>query len=61
LQPNVIIGGQTAEISYAGLTPGLIGVYQINLRIPPDLTPGDLAVAVTQNGVTSNSAILPVR
>ena len=61
LQPNVIIGGKTAEISYAGLTPGLIGVYQINLRIPPDLTPGDLAVAVTQNGVTSNSAILPVR
>jgi uncharacterized protein (TIGR03437 family) len=61
LQPNVIIGGQTAEISYAGLAPGLIGVYQINFRIPSNLTPGDIAVAVIQNGVTSNSAILPVR
>src|SRR5205823_1123780 len=61
LQPNVIIAGKSAEISYAGLAPGLVGVYMIKLRIPPDLTPGDLPVAVTQNGVTSNAAILPVR
>jgi uncharacterized protein (TIGR03437 family) len=59
--PNVIIGGQTAEVSYAGLTPGLIGIYQIDLRIPPDVTPGDLSIAVIQAGVTSNPAIIPVR
>jgi uncharacterized protein (TIGR03437 family) len=61
IQPNVTIGGKTAQITYAGLAPGLIGLYRIDLQIPPDVSPGDLSIVVTQNGVTSNPAILPVR
>jgi uncharacterized protein (TIGR03437 family) len=61
IQPSVTIGGKTAQVTYAGLAPGLIGLYRIDLQIPPDVTPGDLIVVVTQNGVASNPSILPVR
>ena len=45
----------------AGLAPGLVGLYQINLRVPPNAKPGDLNLVIEQNGVASNPAILPVR
>ena len=43
-QPLQILFGQTpAQISYAGLSPGFVGLYQFNLVVPPvpdnDLTP----------------------
>ena len=28
------IGGQRAAVSYAGLAPGAVGLYQINLTVP---------------------------
>jgi uncharacterized protein (TIGR03437 family) len=39
----------------------MIGIYEITLQIPKDLAPGDLTLVVTQNGVASNSGIVPVR
>ena len=35
--PIVRVGGQIARIEYAGLAPGLVGVYQINANVPTDL------------------------
>jgi uncharacterized protein (TIGR03437 family) len=32
--PVVTVGGKSADISYAGLTPGLVGLYQISFTIP---------------------------
>ena len=61
IQPHVTIGGETAQVAYAGLAPGLIGLYRIDLQIPADVPSGDLSIVVTQNGVASNPAILPVR
>ena len=61
LQPAVTIGGETAAVSHAGLVPDMIGIYEITLQIPRDLAPGDLTLVVTQNGVASNSGIVPVR
>jgi uncharacterized protein (TIGR03437 family) len=34
---NVLIGGVTATVSYAGLAPGFPGLYQINVTVPADL------------------------
>jgi len=61
VQPSVTINGEAAPVDYAGLAPGLIGLYEIRLRIAADAPPGDLSIVVTQNGVASNSALLPVR
>jgi uncharacterized protein (TIGR03437 family) len=35
------IGGVQAAVSFAGLTPGVIGLAQINLVVPSGVTPGD--------------------
>jgi uncharacterized protein (TIGR03437 family) len=38
---TVTVGGVPAEVTYAGASPGLIlGILQINIRIPPSVTPG---------------------
>lgn len=44
--PEVTIGGVSAEVLYSGLTPGAIGLYQINARIADTAQTG-VAVPVT--------------
>jgi len=38
--PQVTIGSQPAHVTFAGLVPGLAGVYQINVAVPDGLSPG---------------------
>lgn len=45
--PAVTVGGQPATVLFSGLTPGLIGVYQINVRVPPNVAGGDEDVLVS--------------
>jgi uncharacterized protein (TIGR03437 family) len=59
--PQVLLDGKPVDVSFAGLTPGLAGLFQINFRVPPDQSPGDLRLVVTQEGARSNEVILPVR
>ncbi|MDQ6759362.1 MAG: peptidylprolyl isomerase [Acidobacteriota bacterium] len=40
------IGDTPAEVSYAGLVTGLVGVYQFNVKVPADAPNGDLPVQV---------------
>ena len=60
VQPTVTIGSQPATVAFAGLTPGFVGLYQINFQVPTSASSGDLEVDVTQNGVAANPTILPV-
>lgn len=39
-EPQILIGGQAAKVSFAGLTPGFAGLYQVNLALPGGLKPG---------------------
>jgi uncharacterized protein (TIGR03437 family) len=57
----VTVDGAPAEVVFAGLTPGAVRLYQINLRVPADARTGDLAVAITQGDAQSNPGVLPVR
>ena len=44
---TVMIGGQLAEILYSGLTPGSIGLYQLNVRVPEYISSGDQNLVVS--------------
>ena len=58
--PILTIGNEQVTPAYAGLTPTAVGLYQINVQIPPDLPGGNYLVSVSQNSMTSNTTILPV-
>jgi uncharacterized protein (TIGR03437 family) len=60
VRPQLTIGGRTAEILFAGLTPGGVGLYQINLRVPPEAPSGLVEVVITQGGVRANVAQLVI-
>ena len=60
---TMTIGGTTATVQYAGLTPGLVGVYQFNVVVPMNQSTGELAVQFTLNGMvnTLQTLSIPVR
>jgi uncharacterized protein (TIGR03437 family) len=54
--PRVFIQSREVEIVYSGAAPGLIGVWQINVRIPEQTAPTDTALVVmTMNDRPSNN------
>ena len=58
---TVQIGARDAEVSFAGLAPGFAGLYQLNVRIPPNTSPApDVLVVVNIAGVPSNLVTIPV-
>jgi len=54
------IGGQTADVSFAGLAPGFVGLWQVNVVVPAGVAEGDLPLTVSVGGQTSNSANVSV-
>ncbi len=53
--PVVLIGGQQATVQFSGLTPGGVGLYQVNVVMPSGLTSGPVPLTITISGATSNS------
>jgi uncharacterized protein (TIGR03437 family) len=49
-QVAISFGTTPATISYQGLTPGSVGLYQFNFSVPSTLANGDYQINVTQNG-----------
>jgi len=58
--PTVKIGGANAVVSFSGLAPGFVGLYQVNAQVPAGLSSGNKNVVITQAGASSNSVLLPV-
>jgi uncharacterized protein (TIGR03437 family) len=58
---TVTIGGQDAPVTFSGLTPESIGVYQINATVPDGLTPGDVPLVVTVAGQSSPPVTITVQ
>ena len=48
----------TAAPTYKGLTPGTVGVYQVNFQLPSSVSTGDLPVSFERNAF-SGSALFP--
>ncbi len=57
--PTVTIGGANAVVQFAGMTPGFVGLGQINIVIPK-LANGIYPVVVTQGGQASNNPVMSV-
>jgi uncharacterized protein (TIGR03437 family) len=61
LTPAVTIGGARARVTYSGLTPTLIGLYQVNVQVPVDAPTGkDLPLQLQIGGVISNSVAVTI-
>jgi uncharacterized protein (TIGR03437 family) len=59
IPPRVSIGGVDLPVAYAGLTPGEVGVYQINVNVPRTVPTGlSQALSINQSG---NSTDIQVR
>ena len=54
------IGGQSAQVTFAGLAPGFAGLYQVNIRVP-QVPAGSEALQVEVNGAASNSGEISLR
>ena len=56
---SVTVAGVPATVNYIGLTPTLVGVYQVNFVIP-QVAPGDNNLVVSIAGGTSPAAVITV-
>ena len=56
----VAIGGVPATVGFAGLAPGLAGVYQVNFRIPATAAPGDNVLAISGPDSSAMEALIPI-
>jgi uncharacterized protein (TIGR03437 family) len=54
------VDGQKADILFTGMTPGVVGLYQIDFTVPLTAKAGNLNIAITQNGVPANVTTLIV-
>ena len=61
-QVQVTIADKTSPVAFAGLAPGFVGLYQINVVVPDGvLSGGAIPVMITVAGQTSPPAAIAVR
>lgn len=59
--PVVTVGGARAQVLFAGLSPGLIALYQVNIVIPLGAPSGELDVVIQVGDQVSQAVKLVVR
>ena len=52
--PTVTIGGQSADVIFSGLAPGLVSLYQVNVKVPDNISAGAQSITCSIGGKTSN-------
>ncbi|MGO4881678.1 MAG: hypothetical protein ACLP59_12750 [Bryobacteraceae bacterium] len=58
---TVTIGGVQATPSFAGLAPGYVGLYQVNVQVPASVAAGSsVPVTISIGSLTSNTVTIPV-
>jgi uncharacterized protein (TIGR03437 family) len=59
---GVTIGGKPATVSFAGLAPGFVGLYQVNVAFPTGVASGNaVPVVMTVANVSSNTVTIAVQ
>jgi len=59
--PTVSIGGQSAQVIFAGLAPGFVGLFQLNVVVPTGTALGNVPVVVSIGGASSNTVTVAVQ
>jgi uncharacterized protein (TIGR03437 family) len=60
--PVVTIGGVTATVSFSGLAPGYVGLYQVNVQVPDGVAAGDaVPVTLSLGGIAANQVTIAVQ
>ena len=57
--PIVRVGGVAAETKFSGLSPGFVGLYQVNFVVPASVS-GATTVSLEMSGSTSNTVRMAV-
>lgn len=57
---NVFSGVSVVEPFYAGLTPGLVGLYQVNVFVPADVPRGEVLLSLEGESYQSNRVVVPI-
>jgi len=55
-KPRVFINSDfvsDSDVQFSGLAPGYVGLWQINVKIPDNVPPGDVIVFITYDGINS--------
>ena len=55
--PLVNVGGLPATVSFSGLAPGFVGLYQVNLQVPQGIPSGAQEIEIIINGVPSRENV----
>jgi uncharacterized protein (TIGR03437 family) len=56
------VGSVNASVSFSGLAPGFVGLYQVNIQIPDTAPSGDaVPVILSIGGVTANTVTIALQ
>lgn len=61
VKPTVYIAHKLASVSFAGLAPQLIGLYQINVQIPAGIPTGNATLEILGADSFASQAYIPVQ
>ena len=60
-KPQVLIGGVSATVSFSGLAPGFVGLYQVNVQIPTGVPSGGaVPLVINMGGINSNTVTVAI-
>ena len=59
--PMVNIAGIAAQVTFSGLAPGFVGLYQVNVQVPAGVPAGTQEVELIINGVPGNTITIAVQ
>jgi uncharacterized protein (TIGR03437 family) len=57
---SVTIGGRPAQVTFSGLAPDYVALYQLNVVVPTDAASGVLPLVITGNGIAAKTSLLAV-
>jgi uncharacterized protein (TIGR03437 family) len=61
LTPTVFIGAVPVQPVFSGLTPGLVGLYQVDLQVPGGLAAGPQPLLLSVSASHSNQVSITVK